>query len=38
VAENGKEYYIRKNEGNISFEIGREKRPLDDATYFNLDS
>jgi len=38
VAENGKEYYIRKHDGNISFEIGREKRPLDDATYFNLDA
>jgi len=37
VAENGKEYYIRKHDGNISFEIGREKRPLDDATYFNLE-
>lgn len=36
MAENGREYLIQEHEGQISFEIGREKKDLSDPTYFNL--
>ncbi len=37
VADNEKEYFIRaQDDGQISFEIGREKRDLNDPAYFFL--
>lgn len=38
VAENGREYLVRRHEGNICFEIGREQRDLTDPCYFSLAS
>ena len=36
VAENGRSYMIQDLQGQIKFQIGREKRDLSDPTYFNL--